>query len=234
MIYSFDIFDTTLTRSVARPKDIFRLMQRKMSDQKEKFPGSLIENFYSSRFKAEFQARVTKYLQSPGEITLKDIYERIASMLHLNQDQIQNLIDLELDTEYATIYPIAWTLAEIDYLRKTDQRIIFTSDMYLPINFIERLLLKVGAYQPGQDKIYLSSAVGLKKLDGGLFRYILDQEQCLPAQICHYGDDIQSDIYVPYKMGINIYGASHHDVKNMLTSYSYKKIQKYMRYIFQC
>ncbi|MBF0503476.1 MAG: hypothetical protein HQL14_00085 [Candidatus Omnitrophica bacterium] len=234
MIYSFDIFDTTLTRSVARPKDIFRLMQRKLSGYTHQFPRSLIDHFYSARLNAEFSVRLSSYLHKKPEITLKDIYETLCAKFPLNQQQCRDLMDLEMATEYESIYPIAWTLSQILSLRQNKERIIFVSDMYLPIDFIERLLVKVGAYQKHTDKIYLSSTLGVAKLDGGLFRYILEQEQCQPSEICHYGDDIQSDVYVPFKMGINIYGSSLDEVHNTLKSYSYKKMQKYIRYIFQC
>lgn len=208
-IMSFDIFDTTLTRCVGRPKDIFLLLQRHLINGYANLPPALIHNFYSMRFKAEIKARLRKYIFQKREIAIDDIYEQIAKKFKLNQNQIKKLIDLECDVEYRSVYPIQGTLSEIDFQRKQGKRIIFVSDMYLPLALIKSMLIKVEAYQEG-DRIYLSGDIGYKKFDGSLFRYILQREQCVPRDLCHLGDNPHSDVIVPSLLGISIYKCHSH------------------------
>ena len=230
-IFSFDIFDTTVTRYVANPKDIFLIMQKKLQECGTDFPDKLLQHFASLRVKAEFNARLKAYTQKDTEISIGNIYENIRKKFQLDQRQVTQLIEIECDLEYQSIYPIAWTLTEINSLRKENKRIIFTSDMYLPLELIKKILLKVGAYHENQDRVYLSSSIGHKKFDGALFRYILDQEKCKPEEICHFGDDIQSDIFVPHKLGIGIYNLTQDQIRHSLRYYHFKKIKKYFRYI---
>ena len=73
-MYSFDIFDTLITRATAEPKGIFKLMQEIMRE-KGGYPPFLTENFYELRVGAEELA--WRYVSSRGkrEVTLSDILQ---------------------------------------------------------------------------------------------------------------------------------------------------------------
>ncbi|NQS88899.1 hypothetical protein HQ584_03815, partial [Patescibacteria group bacterium] len=191
-IYSFDVFDTVLTRIVAKPKDIFLLMQSELKGRDIQLPDKVIENFAPIRVNSERTARRSARRE---DIKIEDIYAQLGRKYGLNGKQIAELIKLELETEYRSVCPICWTISEINSLRAQGKRIIFISDMYLPEQHIREMLVKVGVYQEG-DKLYVSGESGLKKRTGSLFKYILEQEHCNPHQMSHCGNNLHSDIFI--------------------------------------
>jgi hypothetical protein len=54
----------------------------------------------------------------------------------------------------------------------------------------------------GWKRLYLSSEVGLRKDSGGLYRYILEEESVQPDQVLVVGDNEQSDVQVPWHLGM--------------------------------
>ena len=60
-VISFDIFDTLLSRRLAKPQDVFSLMESFLSTQKKwvNWP-DLVDNFTVLRVKAEETARYNK------------------------------------------------------------------------------------------------------------------------------------------------------------------------------
>ncbi|RAZ95130.1 hypothetical protein DK853_31565, partial [Klebsiella oxytoca] len=70
-MYSFDVFDTLITRCTAEPKGIFLLMGEKMREGSEYAP-FFTENFYELRIGAEEWARAHTQGKGKQEVTLKD------------------------------------------------------------------------------------------------------------------------------------------------------------------
>ena len=211
-LYSFDVFDTVLTRAVADPKDVFLLMQRKLENSSLSLPGKMIKDFKSIRVKCESGAR---RLSDKEDIKIDDIYRYMGDIYELSQGQILFLQDLELKTEHDLTCPVSWTISEINKLRKAGTRVIFISDMYLPESNVKEMLARAGAYRDG-DKMYISGKIGLTKASGNLFRYVLEREKCEPYQMCHCGNNLYSDVYVSSKMGICIYKTSGEDLRKIL------------------
>lgn len=211
-LYSFDVFDTSLARIVARPKDIFFLVQSEILRSDLRLPGKFVKNFPIFRLGAEFEARVLKRL---NEITIEDIYSQMKKAHNIDNDQLVSLIRIEKDVERRSAYPIEWTRSQIDTLRKQNSRIIFTSDIYLPVETIKNMLIDTGLYKEG-DGLYISSDIGLTKRSGALFKYILEKENCEECQVIHCGDDLHSDVYVPARMGMRIYQITEDEVKKLL------------------
>ena len=227
-VFSFDIFDTTVTRFVADPKDVFRLLQKALSEEAFKgFPATIRSNFAALRFRAALLARMEGLSQGRQDIGVADIYKKLRSLGPLSEDQSFQLMEMEFHQELACIYPVAWTVREINNLRKTNKRIIFTSDMYLPLDLIEKILLKSNAYVPSQADVYLSNKLGMTKLTGKLYKYIMEKEQCLPHEICHYGDDLHSDVYIPAKLGIRHYVMDNQEREKILRFHHLKRIRDY-------
>ena len=203
-IHSFDIFDTVLTRCVIRPQDIFFLMQKQLTTMG--VPVQLVQQFPRIRVRAELWVRFNGVSKGLEEIKLVNIYERIGKQFDLNEQQVHNLMQLEMSTEDASIVPIQHTLDLIEIARQQGQKIIFISDMYLPLTFIQHVLVRIQAYHPQEDSIYLSNEHCFTKASGALFKYVLKDQQCLPEEVCHLGDDWHSDVAVPHRLGIKVYG----------------------------
>ena len=107
-LYSFDIFDTLITRKTAVPKGIFALMQNILQHDKNyiDFPGILKENFFAIRTDAECFIRENKRNYKINEITILEIYNFIQENNFISENQKEKLLNLELETEKKNLIPI--------------------------------------------------------------------------------------------------------------------------------
>lgn len=196
-VYSFDVFDTVLTRIVAHPADVFRLMEKSIRATGQlHFRGA--QCFSSARIWAEFRARRKSKRE---DVTLDNIYEMLKLLLLLDDEQVCCLMELELEIERRLISPIAVTFDMIRELRCQGNRLVFISDMYLPTAFVRELLISAGIAEPN-DPVYVSGDLGVTKGSGKLFDLVLAREGILAGQLIHYGDNLHSDVAVPRKRGI--------------------------------
>ncbi len=81
------------------------------------------------------------------------------------------------------------------------KKVICTSDMYLPLDVIKKILEKNG--YKDIDKIYLSSEIKKTKSTGNLYDYVINDLKINANEIIHIGDNIESDYKVPKKKEIN-------------------------------
>jgi FMN phosphatase YigB (HAD superfamily) len=196
-VHSFDVFDTCLTRKCAVPTGVFydvaaHVFARLGLPATE----SLTENFVAARVAAEHTARRQTLHE---DVTLAEIWRILAASMGWIYDA--SLADGELETEEKLIVPIYSIRRSVDEARREGGRIVFLSDMYLPRDFIVRLLIKFGFAKP-EDGFYVSSDVGKTKITGNLFRYLLAQEKVAAADVRHTGDHLRSDFVIPKSIGI--------------------------------
>ena len=164
MIYSFDVFDTLITRKLGTPKGIFAIIQDKLTNERnyEDLPDILRENFFELRIAAEQAAGRFYNNDNSGEITISQIYSVIGQSYSLNQEKIEMLIDLEKQTEYCEVYPIPNNIATLFSLIDSGERVVLISDMYMDGSTIRRMLCKVDS-RFKQLPIYVSSDYGKRK-----------------------------------------------------------------------
>ncbi|EOX3451894.1 HAD-IA family hydrolase [Vibrio cholerae] len=212
-IVSFDIFDTLLERPFAKPADVFKLMNSEV----EKLTGGVIKNFAEVRINAERALRTeltesnklvyniehdsSKQPDLIQEIHLIDIYDRISSDLDLEKECLYEIMDMEVQYEIQLLRPRKIGEELYRYAVSCNKRIIITSDMYLPLSVINEILLKNGFKE--HHKLYLSSDIGLRKHEGELFDYVVDNLGCHPSEILHIGDNTHGDIKMAKERGIN-------------------------------
>lgn len=151
IIYSFDVFDTVITRSVANPVDVFEHVKNKLCHI-QGLPDELINNFPHIRRHEEVEARRNS---ANEDISIEDIYSLIEKKFNIEKEVADKLVTLEMQVERQFIKPIIPTIDEINRLRSQGSEIIFISDMYLPQEFIESILIYLGVFEP-EDKLYLS------------------------------------------------------------------------------
>lgn len=192
-IYSFDIFDTCITRTFFRPTDLFYQLFKNLNPN---FTPEDIYDLVRLRIKAESEARS---LSQKEDITLQDIYDRLDIAYY--DLEPQTVKQTELDLEFQSLRPIREIQIKIESLRHQGHRIIFISDMYLPTEHIQKILIHNQIAQ-SSDPIYVSGDIGLTKATGNLFKYVLKSENIFPKQLHHTGDNIYSDILIPQKLGI--------------------------------
>lgn len=196
--YSFDVFDTCLIRTCGYPSAVFRLTALALKDV---MPPQLItwseDEFVIERARAE---RLVINEASSEEITLENIWIRLCEILEINF--YTALPDIEQECERKVLRPNPEIFAKILVLREKGSRILFISDMYLPYDFVHKELIGSGFYRQG-DRLYLSSALGIRKQSGNLYKYLLEKEGLSPKQLNHLGDNRKSDYQVPLGLGIN-------------------------------
>jgi FMN phosphatase YigB (HAD superfamily) len=201
-LVSFDVFDTMIARRCGSPKTIFRIVGGKLSQS-----GLISVNpfdFQKMRAEAEQQSRRHN---GNRETSLARIYSQLNAFWMLPESAVEKMISIELETETENLFAIPGASALLQTMRNTGRRIVFTSDMYLPEEFLRGILSRLGLMLEG-EAIYVSSRWGVSKADGGLFRVLLEQEKLKPAEMLHLGDHYEVDFKRARKLGIN---AVHYD-----------------------
>lgn len=188
-VVSFDIFDTLIKRNVREATDVF----------------SLLENAYINRFghsepikkwriTAEKEANKRS---SYNDVNLDEIYQAMEALPEeergwLKEKEVE--LELQVTQRNNRLFDIyQWCLAH-------GKKIILISDMYLPLDVIEKIVKDAG-YQ-GYSKIYLSNCYRERKVTGNLFKIALKEEGLLPKEMVHIGDALRGDYISPSKLGI--------------------------------
>lgn len=204
-MYSFDIFDTVITRRTAKPEGIFTLMQEIMKQHSgyEEISSYIKENFYVLRVGAEELARMDAYCNNQLEISLTDIYKALATTSGLTDEQIDLLMNFEINTELNNVLGNISVIDTIKKLKYEGYKVILISDMYLNKKNISGMLKRVDTLL-GDLKIYVSSEYHATKSSGQLYHIVSEIENIKASDWKHTGDDEGSDIRAASKIGINV------------------------------
>ena len=223
-IFSFDVFDTCVTRHYAMPRDLFFDLAHNFFnhytvcgyDEKD------VIVFARLRRLAERQTRLINKI-SREDITLHHIYRQLKKLLPWDFD-LAEAMNLEMKLEKSSLHTVLPIKLHIEQLRQQGHRIIFISDMYLPTNFIRECLLDKKIAE-ANDVFYISGDIGLRKSSGNLFRKVIELQGIQPNQLLHCGDNHHSDIKVPNQLGIQ----THYFTGAHLTQFehhAFKKVQR--------
>lgn len=186
-VVSFDIFDTLLLRPYVNPTDLFLHMERAYGKT----------FFQNVRVTAERNARRA----SPHEdVTLDEIYAQIDA-------QFQDMRQRELDWEEMVLRPNLEMRQIWNMARAQGKKIVVASDMYLPHEFLARVLAKNGFGD--YDKLYVSGDLGKTKSTGTMFDQIIRDMGVAPHKILHIGDNKRADYKNPRRRGIRAWHYPH-------------------------
>lgn len=189
-LYSFDLFDTLVTRPLKRPGMVFYLLGRLGVDYRLPLLGLLGFRFW--RVMAE---RVARRLSRDEDINLFDIYRVLAFVIRSPAVQLKR----ELAVELALLQPIVPNVEVVTELLAEGKQCCIVSDMYLPSATIGRIIRK----HVGKVDFFVSSREGLTKRSGKLFRHMLECYRLAPAEVQHFGDNPVADDDVPRRLGID-------------------------------
>lgn len=202
-IYSFDIFDTLITRATATPEGVFALMQQRlMSDAgSDPIDSHIRENFFRLRIQAEKLAYREAWKQGREEITLEEIYRMLSRTGCLTDWQRELLMELECQTELEISIGIPANIALVLEKWQQGRRVLLVSDMYLDAETLRGMLEKADA-RLAELPLIVSSEWGATKSGGGLYRKLLRENGEGALLWRHYGDNVHSDVEVPMRLGI--------------------------------
>ena len=180
---SFDIFDTTLIRKCGNPRNIFYILAHKLypNDKAKR------EDFLLWRKGAESEAR----RRAPGkDVTIEDIYasDELCGFAEYTPAQ---LIEAEKNVEAVNLIANPAIKETICKKREEGYIVCFISDMYLPSDFLKKVLEKEGCI--GHDEqVYVSCEYNARKSNGALYKKL--KEELKPQQWEHFGDHAVSDV----------------------------------------
>lgn len=197
-IYSFDVFDTLITRSVASPTGVFLVMQEKL--KKTNFPETLKNNFYEIRKEAQLFATANQHiLNKKNDCCFNDIYEVIKNNFALTDEETVLLKNLEIETETDNILPIDKNISKVKTLVESGEKVILISDMYHSSDVIRNFLLKCDSVFENIE-IFTSGETGKLKTDGTSYMFV--KEKYPNMEQIHFGDNKITDVLVPKLNGI--------------------------------
>lgn len=217
MIYSFDIFDTLITRRVGTPRGVFVHLQRRLLADPQGLPSELCRRFAHERVAAEYAARIearerdSQAAHQVEEIDFADIHACLGRRHGLTQADIARLMELELAAESEFLYGVPEMLARFRALAERGERVVLISDMYLRRSDLKRLLDGIDPFLLEAAPLYLSSEIKLNKASGRLFEHVAEVEGVALAEIQHIGDNPISDISRPREKGcqVTLFDACH-------------------------
>ncbi len=202
-MYSFDVFDTLITRATATPKGVYALMQHILKEEKQNDFNTYVKtNFFSLRIGAEQVARNTYCIDGIEEVTLEQIYEVLVREHLITKEQAKYLCRLEQEQELAVVHGIPCNIEKVKKLVAKGEQVILISDMYLDAKTIHAMLTKVDTIFSSLS-LYVSSEKEKKgKWTGNLFCYIKGQENVSYQEWHHCGDNKDFDYRIPKGLGI--------------------------------
>ncbi len=188
---SFDIFDTTLIRKCGKPGNIFYILAHKLypSDKAKR------EDFLLWRKGAESEARRC----APGkDVTIEDIYAS-DELKGFDEYTSAQLIEAEKSIEAENLIANPAIKETICKKREEGYIICFISDMYLPSDFLKKVLEKEGCI--GHDEqVYVSCEWNARKSNGALYKKLKEELRALLWE--HFGDHTVSDVKMAKQNGI--------------------------------
>lgn len=216
-IISFDIFDTLLLRTVAKPIDVFAFVWKKAENIKLT---DLSDNeFIKMRVEMECRAKNHKTL---GEVTLDDIYKEFPDYIVTDLNKLRLL---EIETEKQICYRNDSIYHCILECKKAGKNVCLLSDMYLDRKAIIEILGANKIDTSLFDAILLSNEENCSKQTGELFNRLIEKFPMIKSkEILHIGDNKNADFIQAKKKGI---AAFHYNaVPEKLNSiYDYERIR---------
>lgn len=191
-IVAFDIFDTLLIRPLLTPEACKSMVARRVDPK-------LADAYMRWRVCAEGEARDHK----GRDVDIDDIFLALKKLSGLDTKSIDTLKSIEIETERRSVMPRHETISFMQEALGLGKRVVLISDMFLPQQCVETMLAENGI--TGWHGIYLSSAIGLRKDTGDLYRHLLEREQVEPGGILIVGDNERSDLQLPTGLGMQAY-----------------------------
>lgn len=199
-VLSLDIFDTAILRRVARPSNLFLLMEEELVKQH----GPAYCNFSKIRKSAEEELYARHWSHDrTREISLFDIYSQVLLQQPEYTVDLTTLCELEIAYELKVCYQNPYIAALVNSAVSQGKSVIFITDIYHSLDTINQLLDQCG-YKNYTD-LFVSSELKKNKASGSIFPHVIDKLGVDPRRILHVGDSYHSDYFQPSQFGLQSY-----------------------------
>jgi len=189
-IVSCDIFDTVLSRTLARPEDVHLLTGARALAAG--LVGCEPAAFQEWRIEAERAARANALAAGHDEPTLFEIYAHLAHCGVLaDAAAATRLAAMEFAAERSVLRPVA-AMRQLLAERPAGQALVFTSDTVLPGAWLSNLLAKFGFGD--SPAVFTSADTRRSKHTGRMYYHLAQALGCATAEILHLGDNPQTDV----------------------------------------
>lgn len=194
---TFDIFDTVLTRRVAKPSDVFFLLADQLRESGIRCLSA--GAFCWLRVRAERWARRGA---EGGDVTIDGIYQLLAGILRWSASDRQTAMQTELDLESSLLVATPLGLRTVAKVRSEGLRVAFVSDMYLRDHFLQGLLEREGLWRK-DDLLAVSCEWKSSKANGRVWAPLLAKLEVPSGEVLHQGDNPHSDVESPRRAGLS-------------------------------
>lgn len=209
-VISFDLFDTLIMRKTLIPEDVFEIVEGKLNQI-----GVKLNNFHELRKIAQRQVNIA----NPN---IYEIYDELKKITNLTSNQINNILELELETEKAVLIVRKKMVEIFEYALKSQKKVFIISDMYLPSDFLNSVLKQLGI--SCYDKLIVSCDYRISKWEG---LFVAFKDEVKANSYLHIGDHSVADGYCPEQAGINFFLIKK--ASDMLEISSYASVRGYLR-----
>jgi predicted HAD superfamily hydrolase len=199
-IVSFDIFDTLLARTYAKPEAVWDVVAQRGASILTRAANIADRPFPEVRKIAARRVLLAARERGVEDVTLREIYSEIRKMLEISRDDAATLRRLELEAEFNCLRRRRSVHRLYEYALAAGKRVFFTSDMYLDKDFIEHVLSANGYGR--RHGLLLSSDRGKLKKTGTLFADLLSEAGVAADRVLHIGDNPVSDVQRAAERGI--------------------------------
>ncbi len=227
-LYSFDIFDTLISRKVLAPEGIFYRIQERMREEGQDYPEHFVEHYPEIRMHAEKDVREyyhktmeTRHSER-REIYMKDIFDKLQWIYGLTDEQASFLMETEKQEELDNSIPLEENIQKVKDLIARNETVVLISDMYLPTEVVTAMLEKA---DPALAKLplFLSSEYGVQKTTKKLFMEVYKSFHPFYdfGKWIHFGDTRLPDVTMPRRLGIvarQVAKPEFNEYENMLVS----------------
>lgn len=207
-LYSFDIFDTLFTRQCIYPSSVFDCVKRKMENSDLGYNAYFVRKFTQIRRWCESNVRefykksVLIRKDDKLEIQLSEIYEHMATIYPLTEEQKAQLIAWECEEEIRSVVPLTKNIEVLKTRLAEGNDVVLISDMYLPKEVITQMLAKADPLLATLP-LFLSSDRGYQKTTRKLFLEVYDSLDYHYSEWIHTGDSKFADDTQPSRLGIH-------------------------------
>jgi predicted HAD superfamily hydrolase len=196
-VVSFDVFDTSILRALARPEDLFLLMEPAVRRRL----GRLSLDFAAARRTAERLARERVWEKERlPEVSLEEIYSALAESIELDPAQAREIIEMEIAAELDVCRQNPFIHELYRWCLDRGKRVAFISDTYLPETVIADILRDAGY---GRYEVLLASSTSRRTKSSGELYSVARSRLGAGSKWLHVGDNLDADIKMARTHGLS-------------------------------